>query len=94
MINTKLTSNKGNNIVAIDKNATMFPNANLAVKKDGSMVLVIDTEIIKHVDIKKSKVTALMPVLNYIAKDWSLNLSRTQDKVVANKILVNSIKNN
>lgn len=32
--------------------------------------------------------------MNFIAKDWGLNLSKGHDKIVAKRILINSIKKN
>jgi hypothetical protein len=48
----------------------------------------------KAVTLNKTKMSSLMPVLNWIAKDWRLNLSKTHDRTVAFRILKNSVIKN
>jgi len=90
---TKLTSDNGNDIIIIDFTKSMFLESVL-VKPNGNTFRPIDTELITHVTLEKSKMSSLIPVMNYIAKDWGLNLSKSHDLMVANRILVNSVKKN
>lgn len=59
-------------------------------------IIPISKEAFSGVPIKlnKTKMSSLMPVLNWIAKDWRLNLSKTHDRTVAFRILKNSVIKN
>lgn len=88
-----LTSDKGYNIIHIDPSKSMFQERAF-IKPDGTIIRPIDTEVLNHITLEKSKVTGLMPVMNFIAKDWGLNLSKSHDRKVCDRILKNSIKKN
>ncbi len=92
-MSNKLTSDNGYRIINIDISRSMFQEKSF-VKRDGTIIRPIDTEVLTHITLEKSKVTGLMPVMNFIAKDWGLNLSKEHDKIVAKRILINSIKKN
>lgn len=89
----KLTSDKGYDIIRINPVNSIFQEKSY-VKRDGTIIRPIDTEVLTHITFEKSKVTSLMPVMNFIAKDWGLNLSKKHDRAVAERILKNSIKKN
>ena len=84
-------------IIPVDSDKGMFAGVPYVAKKDGSLSRVINTEVmpgIQATNLGKTKMSALMPVLNWIAKDWKLNLSRSHDRKVAFRILKNSIIKN
>lgn len=90
---SKLTSDNGYGIINIDPLKSMFQEKTF-IKSDGTIIRPIDTEVLTHITLEKSKMTGLIPVMNFIAKDWGLNLSKEHDKAVAKRILINSIKKN
>lgn len=45
-------------------------------------------------EIGKSKVSAILPILEHIGAEWGLNISRLCDFKTAKRILINSVKNN
>ena len=80
-------------IIPVDKG--MFSGVPYVVQADGSLARIIDTEILPTMpSINKTKMPSLMPVLDWIAVDWKLNLSKTHDRKVAMRILRNSVKKN
>lgn len=84
-------------IIPVDSDKGMFAGVPYMAKEDGSLVRVINTEVlpvIQATSLGKTKMLALMPVLNWIATDWRLNLSRTHDRTVAFRILRNSVIKN
>jgi hypothetical protein len=84
-------------IIPVDSEKGMFAGVPYVAKEDGSLARVINTEVmpvIQATNLGKTKMSALMPVLNWIAKDWKLNLSRTHDRKVAFRILKNSVIKN
>ena len=90
----KLTSDNGFDIINIDQEKSMFPNATLVVTPKGKLSIIVDTEILTHIPLEKAKIPSLMLVINFIAKDWGLNLSKSHDNTVMRRILVNSVKKN
>lgn len=54
----------------------------------------VNTEVITHNPLGKVKMSALMPALKVIAFDWGLKLSRSHDRLVAFRILKNSVIKN
>jgi len=44
--------------------------------------------------VDEAPLSTLMPVLNYIAADWELNLSHANDLKTATRILRQSVRNN
>ena len=84
-------------IIPIDSDKGMFAGVPYVAKEDGSLSRPINTEslpVIQATNLGKTKMTTLMPVLNWIAKDWKLNLSKTHDRTVAFRILRNSVVKN
>jgi hypothetical protein len=84
-------------IISVDSEKGMFAGVPYVAQEDGRLVRVINTEVmsgIQATNLPKTKMSALMPVLNWIAKDWKLNLSRTHDRTVAFRILRNSVIKN
>lgn len=72
----------------------MFSHIPCSITPKGRVVQNIKTEVMPHQTLGKTKMSALMPVLNWISKDWGLNLSRTHDRLVAFRILKNSVIKN
>ncbi len=78
-------------IIPVDQKG-MFSEIPCVIKVDGTVSRPLNTEVLPHFKLTKS---SLMPVLNWIEKDWSLDLSASShDRTVAFRILKNSIKNN
>lgn len=72
----------------------LFENTPWQVTKNGNIIRPVNTEVISHQPLGKIKMSALMPALNVIATDWGLKLSRSHDRLVAFRILKNSITKN
>ena len=84
-------------LIPVDSDKGMFAGVPYVAQEDGSLARAINTEVmpgIQATNLPKTKMSALMPVLNWIAKDWKLNLSKTHDRKVAFRILKNSVINN
>ena len=84
-------------IIPVDSDKGMFAGVPYVAKPNGNLARAINTEVmpgIQATNLPKTKMSALMPVLNWIAKDWKLNLSRSHDRKVAFRILKNSVINN
>lgn len=75
-------------------NTGLFDNITWQATKDGNLTRPVNTEIITHQPLGKVKMSALIPALKVIAADWGLKLSRSHDRLVAIRILKNSVIKN
>ena len=81
-------------IIPIDSEKGMFAGVPYVATPEGKLIRSIDTEVMPSVTLKKTKMSALMPVLDWIEKDWGLDLTQTHDRTVAFRILKNSVIKN
>jgi hypothetical protein len=81
-------------IIPIDSDKGMFAGVPFVVQPNGVLARVVNTEVMPHVTINKSKLQSLKPVLDWIQADWGLNFSKTHDRKVAMRILRNSVIKN
>lgn len=73
---------------------SMFKDTRFRITPKGKVIELVDTEILPHTPLEKTKMLDALPLLKLIGSDWGLKISNNNDMKIAMRILINSIKYN